>query len=89
MAVPIAAGILHPVWGTTVSPPVAGLAMAFSSVSVVASSLFLRLYTPPSLPQPENDGTEMADVGAVSAATLSFFNDEGGAAGISAHRTEK
>jgi Cu+-exporting ATPase len=39
--IPIAAGVLAPL-GIMLSPALAGLAMAFSSVSVVASSLLLR-----------------------------------------------
>jgi Cu+-exporting ATPase len=37
--VPVAAGILYPIWGIQLSPILAGLAMALSSVSVVADSL--------------------------------------------------
>eukprot|EP00293_Proteomonas_sulcata_P015879 CAMPEP_0184294430 /NCGR_PEP_ID=MMETSP1049-20130417/5628_1 /TAXON_ID=77928 /ORGANISM="Proteomonas sulcata, Strain CCMP704" /LENGTH=1275 /DNA_ID=CAMNT_0026602715 /DNA_START=545 /DNA_END=4372 /DNA_ORIENTATION=- len=48
-AVPVAAGVLYPFTRTTIPPAVAGLAMAMSSVSVVLSSLCLRLYKPPAL----------------------------------------
>jgi Cu+-exporting ATPase len=47
VAVPLAAGALYPVLHAMVPPWVAGAAMAFSSVSVVASSLLLTLYKPP------------------------------------------
>jgi Cu+-exporting ATPase len=40
--VPIAAGLLYPVFGILLSPAIAAAAMALSSVSVVASALRLR-----------------------------------------------
>lgn len=40
--IPIAAGVLYPVFGWLVSPVFAGLAMAFSSFSVVSNSLRLK-----------------------------------------------
>jgi Cu+-exporting ATPase len=46
LLVPVAAGALYPLWGITLSPILAGLAMALSSVSVVANSLRLRRFTP-------------------------------------------
>jgi Cu+-exporting ATPase len=42
--VPVAAGVLYPLWGVLLSPILAGLAMALSSVSVVANSLRLKRF---------------------------------------------
>jgi P-type Cu+ transporter len=42
--VPVAAGALYPIWGILLSPILAGLAMALSSVSVVANSLRLKRF---------------------------------------------
>jgi Cu+-exporting ATPase len=47
--IPIAAGILYPVFGWLLSPIVAGAAMAFSSVSVVTNALRLRNFRPKTL----------------------------------------
>jgi Cu+-exporting ATPase len=48
LLIPVAAGLLYPVWGVLLSPMLAGAAMAFSSVSVVANSLRLKRWRPES-----------------------------------------
>lgn len=44
IGIPVAAGVLYPITGKLLPPEWAGLAMAFSSVSVVSNSLLLKGY---------------------------------------------
>ncbi len=46
LGIPVAAGVLYPVFGILLNPVYAAVAMAFSSVSVVSNSLRLKRFQP-------------------------------------------
>jgi Cu+-exporting ATPase len=54
--IPVAAGLLYPLFGITFRPELAGLAMAMSSVTVVSLSLLLKGYIPPARRVPSGGG---------------------------------
>ena len=54
LLLPVAAGLLHPFYGITFKPELAGLAMAASSVTVVSFSLLLKRFTPAAIRRPKN-----------------------------------
>ncbi|TAK24100.1 MAG: copper-translocating P-type ATPase [Chloroflexota bacterium] len=56
LGIPIAAGLLFPVFGWLVSPELAALFMATSSVSVTLNTLLLKRYRPSSLRPPTAPG---------------------------------
>jgi len=64
-ALPFAAGLLYPFTDWTLPPAFAGLMMAFSSVSVVVSSLLLRTYVKPEI----NEDGHLEERGCTSCAT--------------------
>lgn len=49
LGIPVAAGVFYPLLKWRLSPTLASIAMALSSISVVSSSLMLKLHQPPKM----------------------------------------
>ncbi|MAI32363.1 MAG: hypothetical protein CMM07_11925, partial [Rhodopirellula sp.] len=54
LGIPVAAGLLYPVWGILMSPILAGAAMSLSSVTVVSNANRLRLFRTSHRPEQSN-----------------------------------
>ncbi len=60
VGIPIAAGILYPIWHIKLNPMFGAAAMSFSSVSVVSNALRLRLWKAPAADALAEDGAAAA-----------------------------
>ena len=47
LAIPIASGFFYPIWHWQLPPTAGGIAMIFSSIAVLLSSLHLKMFSPP------------------------------------------
>ena len=72
LGIPLAAGVFYPFLHIGLPPKFAGLAMAFSSVSVVTSSLHLKYYKRPNLES--LNGISFSDTASHSGFWSGIFN---------------
>ncbi|MBJ6136445.1 heavy metal translocating P-type ATPase [Marinobacter litoralis] len=58
LGIPVAAGLLYPIWGILMSPILAGAAMSLSSVTVVSNANRLRLFKTSQQPAQHKEANE-------------------------------
>lgn len=75
LGIPVAAGVLYPLFQVRLPPTLAAVAMALSSFSVVSSSLALKLYKPPKFVEELQEGMLSRVLRRLSSSTIRVSNN--------------